>query len=104
MPDEVTVPGEPDLVALDFGGTQHDRSIVLLHGFGGNALHWTSFAPLLTDRFRVVALDLRCHGRSGDGPWQWDLLVEDVERVLDHLQLDRPAVVGHSPGGGVAAL
>jgi pimeloyl-ACP methyl ester carboxylesterase len=61
-------------------------------------------APLLTERYRVLALDLRCHGKSGDGPWGWDLLVNDLERVVTHLGLERPAIVGHSLGGGVAAL
>ncbi|SFB58330.1 Pimeloyl-ACP methyl ester carboxylesterase [Amycolatopsis marina] len=104
MVDELVVPGEPAVVVRDFGGARDGGSIVLLHGFGGNALNWTTFAPLLTDRYRVVALDFRCHGKSGDGPWQWELLVDDVERVVTHLGLDRPAMVGHSLGGGVAAL
>ncbi|GLY63934.1 alpha/beta fold hydrolase [Amycolatopsis taiwanensis] len=104
MVDELTVPGEPTLVVRDFGGADNGRAIVLLHGMGGNALHWTALAPLLTDRYRVVALDLRCHGKSGDGPWRWDLLVDDVERAVTRLGLDRPAIVGHSLGGAVAAF
>src|SRR4051812_45390202 len=101
MVEELTMPGEPSLVVRDFGGAGDGRSLVLVHGFGGNSLNWTAFAPLLTDRYRVVALDLRCHGKSGDGPWQWELLVDDIERVVTQLGLDRPAVVGHSLGGYV---
>ncbi|GAB3404498.1 alpha/beta fold hydrolase [Flindersiella endophytica] len=96
-------PGSPELVVRDHGGPADGPGVVLLHGFGGNALHWEEFAPLLTDRFRVVAPDLRCHGRSGDGPWDWDALVSDVARVAARVGFERPAVVGHSLGGGIAA-
>lgn len=103
MVDEPTVPGDPSLVVRDYGG-EGEQSIVLLHGLGGNVLHWADFAPLLTPHFRVVAYDLRCHGKSGDGPLNWDVLLDDLERVVAHLGLDRPAVLGHSFGGEVAAL
>jgi pimeloyl-ACP methyl ester carboxylesterase len=92
-----------ELAVRDFGGPEDGPGIVLLHGFGGDASSWANFAPRLTDRFRVVAPDLRSHGRSGDGPWSWSALVDDVAQVIDRLGLDRPAVVGHSLGGGVAA-
>jgi pimeloyl-ACP methyl ester carboxylesterase len=104
MSVELTVPSSPELVVRDYGGPAGDGpAVVLLHGFGGNALHWEAFAPLLTDRFRVVAPDLRCHGRSGDGSWSWDALIDDVARIAAFLRLERPAVVGHSLGGGIAA-
>ncbi len=102
MTDEVSVPGDPVLTVRDYGGDGPD--LVLLHGFGGGAPQWEAFAPLLTDRFRVVAPDLRCHGRSGDGPWHWDRLLEDLERTTAHLGIEKPAVVGHSLGGAVAAM
>src|SRR5690606_35058482 len=59
-------------------------------------------APLFTDRYRVLALDLRGHGRSGDGPWTWDAVVADVEAVVDHFGGESPVVSGHSLGGAVA--
>lgn len=102
MAEDVFVPGDPALMVRDFGGDGPD--LVLLHGFGGSALHWESFAPLLTDRFRVLAPDLRCHGHSGDGQWHWDRLFGDLERAIAHLGIENPAVVGHSLGGAVAAM
>lgn len=100
--NDVIVPGAPALAVHDFGGT--GAPVMLLHGFGGKAADWTDFAALLTDRFRVYAMDLRGHGDSADGEWTWDLLVSDVSRVVAQRGLSRPAVVGHSLGGGVAAL
>ena len=52
----------------------------------------------------MVAVDLRGHGRSGPGPWSWPAALDDVAAVVERLGLDRPALVGHSLGGLVAAV
>lgn len=92
---------EVPLAVRDWGGNGHD--ILLLHGAGRTAVDWEPMAAALPG-FRVVAMDLRCHGLSGDGPWTWPALLDDIQFVIDHLELDRPAVVGHSLGGIVASL
>jgi pimeloyl-ACP methyl ester carboxylesterase len=38
--------------------------VVLLHGFSDNANTWRRIVPPLAERYRVIALDLRGHGRS----------------------------------------
>ncbi|UBU18199.1 alpha/beta fold hydrolase [Nonomuraea gerenzanensis] len=88
------------LAVRDHGGD--GAPILLLHGLGGTLLHWDAVAPLLTGSHRVVAMDLRGHGLSGDGPWEWEAVLDDVRAVADHLGLDQPFVVGHSLGGMVA--
>lgn len=79
--------------------------VVLLHGFGGSAYTWRRVVPGLAAQHRVVAVDLNgfgwterpsdheAYGASG----QLALVVG----VLDALGLERPAVVGHSWGGGL---
>lgn len=59
---------------------------------------WRGFTELLTDRCRIVAWDLRGQGGSkrGDGPLNWDELVEDLRRVLDHLGIERTYLLGSS--------
>lgn len=52
--------------------------------------------------FRAIAVDLKGHGLShkpvGKGEYSVESLVGHVEEILDALELDKPALVGHSMG------
>ncbi|MER6762294.1 MULTISPECIES: alpha/beta fold hydrolase [Amycolatopsis] len=80
----------------DHGGD--GTPVVLLHGGGGRTRHdWDHLVPLLPE-FRVVTYTFR------PGPWNWRQALADLADVIRHFDLDRPAVVGHSLGGMLAAL
>ena len=84
-------------------------ALLLLHGFSQSYLSF--YLQLndseLTQRFRVVAFDLRGHGGSGK-PWLREAYAghrpwaDDVHRVIETLKLDKPVIVGWSFGGYVA--
>jgi 3-oxoadipate enol-lactonase len=78
--------------------------VVLLHGLGDTHDLWRHQIPALAERYRVVAIDLRGHGRSplGATPFDLDAMADDVGRTIGALELDQPIVVGLSMGGGVA--
>jgi pimeloyl-ACP methyl ester carboxylesterase len=80
------------------------RPLVLLHGVASNSRIWITTAPLLTQRFRVLALDQRGHGESDkpDGGYDFASVAGDVAAFIDELGLERPVVGGHSWGGNVA--
>ncbi len=83
--------------------------VVLIHGWLSSAgVNWLlpgTFALLAKD-YQVIALDVRGHGLS-DKPLNEDAygkeLVEDIVRLLDHLEIKKAHIVGYSMGGVIAA-
>jgi 3-oxoadipate enol-lactonase len=79
--------------------------VVLAHGLGGTAADiWKKVIAPLAEEFRVVAYDLRGSGTSDvpAGQYSVEQLADDLARVVDHLELGRVGLIGHSLGGGIA--
>ncbi len=80
--------------------------VVMLHGGGSDGGTWhRTFASLTAHGLRVIASDLRGHGRSSRTA-DYDLVAHarDVRRLCQVLALDPAALVGHSLGAHVASL
>ena len=77
------------------------RPLVLLHGVTLRADVWAPQFQELTDRYRVIAVDLRGHGQSRAGSDGYGIpkLATDLATVLEALDLTEAIVVGHSMGG-----
>src|SRR5215469_3892540 len=76
-------------------------AIVLAHGGGGSHLSWWQQVPVLSQSYRCVTFDHRGFGLSheiADGPGAGSF-VEDLRALLDHLEIEKAAVVGQSMGG-----
>ncbi len=75
--------------------------LLIAHATGFHGRCYSAIAELFPDR-RVIALDLRGHGRSEGGPIEhWRTVVDDVRGFLDQLRIRRAVGVGHSMGGHV---
>lgn len=79
--------------------------ILMLHGGFSNSEIWEYQIPVLAEKYQVIAMDSRGHGRSTDaeGPITYELLTSDAVALLDCLGIKRAHVVGWSDGG-VAGL
>ncbi|HKJ24035.1 MAG TPA: alpha/beta hydrolase [Myxococcota bacterium] len=84
-------------------GDPEAKPVVLTHGMWDHARSFATLAPLLAERYRVVAVDARGHGDSdwGDG-YGWAIDLHDLLNVV--ASFERPVhLVGHSKGGGQAS-
>ncbi|SNS65621.1 Pimeloyl-ACP methyl ester carboxylesterase [Geodermatophilus saharensis] len=78
-------------------------ALVLVHGGAHNLRVWDRTISGLTGIGPVIAYDLRGHGGSeGDGDQSLATHAADLGRVVDHLALRRPVIVGHSFGASIA--
>ena len=81
--------------------------VILVHGFSSDLDgNWRKPGMLdaLAKRFRVVALDCRGHGKSAkphDEKLYGLQMVEDITRLMDHLQLTKVSLVGYSMGASI---
>ena len=89
-----------ELHAVEVGS---GRPVVLLHGVTLQWWVWTAVIRLLSPRYRVIAWDMRGHGRSraGTDGVTLEACADDLSTLIDHLALRDTIVVGHSMGGMV---
>jgi pimeloyl-ACP methyl ester carboxylesterase len=79
------------------------KTLVFIHGSGGDHTNWIRQYTLLKNAFNIAALDLPGHGRS-EGPGEQDVAayVEWVRKILDGLKIVKPVLIGHSLGAAIA--
>lgn len=78
--------------------------LVLVHGWGCDHTFMAPQRAAFRGRHRVVAVDLRGHGRSDkpQQPYTIPAFADDIAWVCRALALERPVVIGHSMGGAIA--
>ncbi len=77
-------------------------AVILLHGAGGNHLHWPSELRRLEGQ-RIYAPDLPGHGKSdGIGRQSIADYADCVMAFMDDLKVRKAIFVGHSMGGAIA--
>ena len=80
-------------------------AVLLVHGTFGDLADWDGWMPELRKNFRVVRLDLPAFGLTGpvpSGNYSIDRYLTLVDALMDHLGIERFAIVGTSYGGLVA--
>ena len=80
------------------------KAIVLLHGFLENSSMWNEISAELSKKYRVICIDLLGHGKTENLGYihTMEMQAELVKAVLNHLNLRKYILIGHSMGGYVA--
>lgn len=78
--------------------------LLLIHALGSSSRDWERQIPAFSAQYKVIAIDLRGHGRSGKppGPYSIPLFATDTAGLLDALAIPSAHVLGLSLGGMVA--
>jgi pimeloyl-ACP methyl ester carboxylesterase len=94
-----------DDFTMAYQDTCDQMVLLLVHGFPLESGMWELQLQDLADVARVIAPDLRGHGRSDSvpGPYSMKLFSDDIAGLLDYLNVSVPVVVcGLSMGGYIA--
>ena len=80
--------------------------VLLLHELGGSSESWRAVMPLLAADRRVLAVDMRCAGKSEKPPGAFSLeaVADDLDAVLAALNVERVDVIGAALGSLVGSL
>jgi len=103
----LALPGRGTTFIRELPGPPGAPTLMLLHGLGAtSALNWGRCFRALGERFRVIAMDQRGHGRGFDARARFRLsdCADDVVAVADALDCERIIPVGYSMGGPIAKL
>ncbi len=101
------LPGRGEAFVADIEGPPGAPTLFLLHGLACTAyLNWFPVLPALSEKYRVVMMDLRGHGRGIRHSRFLRLrdCADDAAAVADALGIDSFIPVGYSMGGPVAQL
>lgn len=95
---QLTIPVNGGVLAAD-DSRGDGPTVVLVHAGWTNRSSWAGVASRLADRYRIICYDARGYGASPPPHAPYTQL-GDLVTVLDHLDVPRATVVGHSGGGG----
>lgn len=104
---EVVVPRRGTFYVRELAGPPGAPTVMLLHGWTATAdLNYFTCYHELAKHFRVIAFDLRGHGRGLRTrlPFRLSDCADDAAALATELGVDRFIPVGYSMGGPVAQL
>ena len=80
------------------------KPLLMFHGNGGSIRSMASIIPYFSQRYQVIAIDSRAHGKSTDNAdsLSFEMMADDDAELLDQMHIDSAYVIGWSDGGIVA--
>ncbi len=91
-------------IKISYSDYGSGTNIVLLHGFLENQSMWDDTITMLSNKHRIITIDLLGHGKTGCIGYVHTMeeMANAVYAVLKHLKIRRYFLIGHSMGGYVA--
>lgn len=81
------------------------KPIILIHGNGEDYKIFDKLIEKLEPKFKVYAIDSRCHGESEDTPEiSYSLMTDDVIAFIKAFNIEKPILYGFSDGGIVGLM
>lgn len=83
---------------------QIGRSLLFIHGLGGDHRHWTKNIETISQHHHCVAPDLPGHGQSGkeDYPYTMLFFAQVLRALVEEKKINRPTLIAHSMGAQIA--
>jgi pimeloyl-ACP methyl ester carboxylesterase len=77
------------------------KPLLLLHGNGGSMASFGRLIPVFAQKYKVVAVDSRAHGRTVDtrDSLSFEMMADDFDALLTAMHIDSAYVLGWSDGG-----
>ena len=84
-------------------GSGSGAPVLLVPGLGGVGAYWKPNLPAFSAKHRVIVHDHRGTGQSSASKIRYsvDQMAGDLVRLMDHLEIERAHLVGHSTGGAM---
>ncbi len=78
-------------------------TVIFLHFSGANLMMWQPAIPFFQQRFHLVLVDLRGHGKSSqpETGYNMDEMAQDIIGVMHQLRIEKAHIVGSSLGAEV---
>ncbi|HEY8893271.1 MAG TPA: alpha/beta hydrolase [Niastella sp.] len=77
------------------------QPVVLVHGFSEDGTVWDNQVEQLNNKFQLIIPDLPGSGQSpvNDAAWSMEYFAECIRQILDHENITKASMIGHSMGG-----
>lgn len=91
-------------IALYYQEKGDKEPFILLHGNGQDGSYFKNQMDHFSNRYRVIALDTRGHGKSprGTKPFTIEQFSRDLYDFMEDLEISRAIILGFSDGANIA--
>lgn len=91
-------------VSLYYQEWGEGEPLFLLHGNGEDGTYFVNQTTYFSDRYRLIAVDTRGHGKSprGTAPFTMEQFAIDLHKLMDRLQIQKAVILGFSDGANIA--